>query len=55
MSVTTDGVVDAISAELDLAGLNLAAAKSAQVSKDTRTGRARLAVCRERIGALLDI
>lgn len=55
MNATTDAVLDAIRLELDLASLDLAAAKTAQLAKDTPAVRARLAVCRERVDALLDM
>ena len=51
----TDGVLEIIPVEFELACLDLAQARSVQSGKDSPTSRARVQACRERVDALLDL
>ncbi len=55
MTTMADSLLDTIHLEFDLACQDMAQAKLAQRTKDTLAARARVAACRDRVDALLDM
>ncbi len=55
MTPVADSLLDTIHLEFDLACQDLARAEIARRAKDTLAARARVAACRDRIDALLDM